>query len=500
MQTKTSPLEKLKRTPPTTDELLWQHIHHFMGYDIPRHRIKTRRKCHGHCPPFSYVSDAYFERVGDTLVWACRTGGKTLNAAILSVLEHAHKPRLQRRILGGSEEQSKRMYEHVEPFLLGSYAYTVEGKVEKVQTRFQNGGRMAILAASPTHVLGHHIPRLDLDEIDEFDPAVLEKALGTSVSQFGYRARIDSFSTFHNPYGVMHETLKGLAESGQALYKWCIFEVLEHCGPDYDCKGCVLYSDCQGVAERDIPEGCGYVTIEDARRWKRRHSREGWESFYLCERPFVGGLFYKRFDEDTHVSKHPIPYNPNLPLYRGFDFGTNDPTHVIWAQVEVEHRDNPNDERETPRPFVRIIDEWREFDMAASDAARQVAAYHKEKGYGLTSGDYGDPSGRVYIKEYQKHGIFIQGHRSKGAKAALNSRMEGHEIVRQFLCAGDGKSSLIVSKNCLNLVRELQNLHYPKAIAGRTPPEDHVQVDDHGADALRYFFAGRFPQTTWQFA
>ena len=166
----------------------------------------------------------------------------------------------------------------------------------------------------------------------------------------------------------------------------------------------------------------------------------------------------------------------------------------------MEHRDNPNDERETPRPFVRIIDEWREFDMAASDAARQVAAYHKEKGYGLTSGDYGDPSGRVYIKEYQKHGIFIQGHRSKGAKAALNSRMEGHEIVRQFLCAGDGKSSLIVSKNCLNLVRELQNLHYPKAIAGRTPPEDHVQVDDHGADALRYFFAGRFPQTTWQFA
>jgi len=491
--------EDLKRVAPTDDEELWLYIRRFFGCAIPRHRIKTRRECRedGHCPPFDYVADSFFDRVDDLLVWACRTGGKTFNAAVVSVLEHAHKPNLQRRILGGSEEQSKRMYEHMEPPLLGSFGFAVDGRVEKLRTRFKNGGHVSILAASPTHVLGHHIPRLMLDEIDEFDPDVLEKALGTSVSQHGYQGRIERFSTFHNAYGVMADALDRL-DPETKFYKWCIFEVMQRCAEEYSCAQCCLFEDCQGVCKRDIPEGAGYVTVRDARRWKRAHSKEGWQSFYLCMRPYGGDRFYKSFSIETHVAKSSIPYNPNLPLYRTFDVGTNDPTVCLWIQVD-------NRKMVGERPTVLVIDEWRERGLAHSDAVQKVLSYHGLNGYGATLGDYGDPSAAAFKKEAAKHKIFIQGARSLGLKGSENTRKEGHEIIRQFLCSGDGKSAVIFSPRCQrykgdNIVDELIGLHYRKPAQGQPIPEDCVKLNDHGPDALRYFFRARFPLQSWQFA
>ena len=47
----------------------------------------------------------------DPLVWACRGGGKTLVGAA-TLLDMLFKPGMEIRILGGSQTQSERMYEH----------------------------------------------------------------------------------------------------------------------------------------------------------------------------------------------------------------------------------------------------------------------------------------------------------------------------------------------------------------------------------------------------
>jgi hypothetical protein len=482
----------LRRTKPADDAELWQYIREFCGKSIPRTRIVHRKGCRDHLPPFAYVSDMFFDRVGDCLSWACRGGGKTNNAAILTVLEHAHMPGLQTRILGGSEHQSRRTYEEIQPLVNGEFAEFVEGEAGMDRTRFRGGGKVEILSASPTSVLGHHVPRLRLDEVDEFDKKILGQAIGTSMTDTtrGYRGRIEIYSTFHNPYGCMSEQIMHAHASGVKIYQWCIFEVLERCGKEHACnphsqKQCILWPDCQGVAKRDCD---GYVKIADAIRWKALHTKAEWDSFYLCKEPYRGDLFLPDFDSykgGKHIPDKPIPFNKNFPLYRTFDWGTNGPTVCLWIQRDGDK--------------CYVIDEMRVRGKAASDAARDIKDYHIGKGYGNTNRDFCDPSGMAFILEFKKWGFHPVGTKGHGQSGRLNARNEGWDILRRKLCSGRDEVSLFISPACPTLIRELANLHYPESRAGQPIPEDCAKVDDHGPDALRYALMGLYPNRPWMF-
>ena len=68
----------------------------------------------GHGTPLDYLEYVFFEQGdADPLVWACRGGGKTLVGAIATLLDMLFKPGIEIRILGGSQAQSERMYEHL---------------------------------------------------------------------------------------------------------------------------------------------------------------------------------------------------------------------------------------------------------------------------------------------------------------------------------------------------------------------------------------------------
>jgi len=77
---------------PQNDEILHWYIWEYLGYKIPRKRI-----CKDHGPrcgsraPFEYIADVFFERVEDVICFANRTGGKTLNTAILNHLDMTFK-------------------------------------------------------------------------------------------------------------------------------------------------------------------------------------------------------------------------------------------------------------------------------------------------------------------------------------------------------------------------------------------------------------------------
>src|SRR5215212_3296659 len=95
----------------TEDQLLaWAEM--FCGLKLPKEPV-----CAGHDSPFDYVKHAYTEPGGDVVVWAPRGGGKTRLGALVTLLDLIHKPGVNIRILGGSLEQSSRMWEHLEPDL-----------------------------------------------------------------------------------------------------------------------------------------------------------------------------------------------------------------------------------------------------------------------------------------------------------------------------------------------------------------------------------------------
>jgi hypothetical protein len=88
-----------------------------------------------------------------------------------------------------------------------------------------------------------------------------------------------------------------------------------------------------------------------------------------------------------------------------------------------------------------------------------------------------DVTGTSAVRELVAMGI-----RCKHRPSAI---LEGIELIRRALKAGDGKSRLIISPKCQRLIEAMRCYHYPPR-GGEMPDKDGVY--DHPIDALRYFF------------
>ena len=272
-------------------EELLDFIEIFWGIKVPRGKV-----CPEHTPPAEYIVASYFEEILDCVCWANRSGGKTLNGALVTWLESVFKKGCETKILGGSGEQSLRMYEHIKSFITPPFQHLVEGEALRTRTHLVNGSNIQILTASTKSVRGPHPQKLKLDEVDEFEGRIYEAALLIPKSARGIRASVQIYSTMHKAYGLMNKVITEAAECGYRVFKWCVFDVIEKC-VGRDCKGCELWEDCEGRARNSD----GFYPIEDAISARRKVSRETWESEMLCKMPSQEGLIYKEFDLSVHV-------------------------------------------------------------------------------------------------------------------------------------------------------------------------------------------------------
>src|SRR3954470_6088286 len=111
--------------PATEPTELHKWIKMFTHLHIPSDPV-----CPHHQAPFDYIQRAYFEPAQDLIVWAPRGGGKTRLAALATLLDLLHKPGCNVRILGGSMEQSLRMWEHLFPDLTAKCEHMLESKAK----------------------------------------------------------------------------------------------------------------------------------------------------------------------------------------------------------------------------------------------------------------------------------------------------------------------------------------------------------------------------------
>jgi hypothetical protein len=462
--------ERLRGARPRTREDLKNYVKVFLGIDIPDKRI-----CEGHNSPMDYLWHSFSadfaeeeKANADAIIWANRTGGKTELAAAATVLDCVFKPMCQVRILSRSGEQAGRMYEYIRGFLSNGFDEFLAGSIRKDRCRFSNGSGIEVLTQSPMSVRGQHIQKLRCDEVELFDEDVFSAAKFVTQSKAGLTAGMEMISTMHRPYGLMQRLVSSAGETGTPIFKWCVWEVIEKC-VDRSCSRCPLLKDCEGRAKN----GCGYLKIDDCISQMQRASRAGWEAEMLCKRPSRENAVFAEFEPAVHIKE--VDYDENLPLYRSLDFGFVNPFVCLWIEVDGEG-------------VVRVIDEYvrsrATIDVHAEEIKKRTptkegqatATFCDPAGAGVN-----DVTGTSTIRELKAHGIVTR-YRHSGI-------LEGIELIRRAIRAGDGKSRLVISPRCQRLIEAMRCYHYQEDASkakGEQPVKDGLY--DHPIDALRYFF------------
>jgi hypothetical protein len=439
--------------------------------------------------PVAYVAASVLETYGDLVIWANRGGGKTELGSVTTHLDSIFRPGCHTRILGGSLQQSQRMYEYLGAKWHPTFSDYLADEPRSRRTALKNGSTIEILTQSERSVRGQRVQRVKCDEVDEFDPDVWRAVQFVTQSRGSLRASIEAFSTMHHPYGLMSRIVDsawnvadapdGARTPGDlharwpALMTWCLWETIERCTEDRSCSRCPLSGDCRGRAR----EAEGFLRIDDAIAQMRRSGREAWESEMLCLKPRRDNLVFPRFSAARHV--RPLRWDSRWPVYRSLDFGFANPFVCLWAQVV-------GDDLETAR--VHVLDEYVQAHRTVAEHVGELnrhgwpirATYCDPAGW-----QRGDVTGSGACHELARHGILT--------KSCSSGIMEGVDLVRALLAPAMGEPRLLIDSRCVHLRRAFEGYHYPagrRSGAAELPEKDGTH--DHLIDALRYLVLNLF--------
>lgn len=446
---------------PTTPKELHSWLKLNLNIDVP-----TKAVCPNHQAPFEYLRRAYFEPACDCVVWAPRGGGKTRLAAAATLLDLLAKPGCTVRILGGSLEQSLRMWEHLLPDIELHASELLVGSTRARIVRLTTGSSAAVLTQSQRAVRGQRVQKLRCDEVECFDPSVWEAAQLVTRSRENIRGTVEALSTFHKPHGLMARVIERAQTRGLPVLRWCLLDVLQRCPPERDCNTCPLWNDCQGLAKTACQ---GFFGIDDAIAMQQRVSRECWETEILCHRPSTHGLVFPSFDVGLHVRE--TPPTGQSRQWLGIDFGFANPFVCLW--IEAIERD---------RTFV--LDEYVQPGRTIDQHIVHITSnpYHRAQRIACDPAGNGpnDQTALSNIQRLRQAGFIVK---SRGSRI-----VDGIELIRSALRSASGDQRLWIHPRCKRLIKAMQAYRYPDA-PGETPLKDNEH--DHLIDALRYFFINR---------
>lgn len=454
---------------PATAEELRAWVEGNLGLKLPAKSV-----CPGHVSPFEYLRRAYFEPAEDLVVWAPRGGGKTRLAAAATLLDMLHKPPCSIRILGGSLQQSLRMWEHLLPDVERLAGDRLAGRSRSRRIDLDNGSSVAVLTQSQRSVRGLRVQKMRCDEVELFDPRVWEATqLVTRSSAHGdgwpvVRGTVEAISTLHEPFGLMERIVREAESAGVRTLKWCLLEVLQRCPPDRRCDRCALAEDCGGVAHTRCE---GFVSIDDAVAMKRRVSIETWQAEMLCRRPSARNCVFPAFDPAVHV-RHDIDAPADgAELWLAIDFGFANPFVCLWIIA-------------APGGGVFVVDEYVQEQRTIDEHIEHI----RRRPWGQVRRVACDPAGTA--RNEQTAMSDVQALRRAGWRVVCrhSAIVEGIEMIRAAIRPAAGPPSLFIHPRCALLIRAIRSYRYAPR-GGELPLKDGTH--DHLIDALRYFYVNR---------
>ncbi len=451
-------MKRLALKPCKSDDQLHAWVKLFCGLDVPRTPM-----CPGHNAPFDYLRRAYFEPSKDLVVWAPRGGGKTRLAAVATLLDLLHKPGTAVRVLGGSLEQSLKMWEYLLPDLVRVGRLLLpDGKLPREgsrKIRLTNGSTAAVLTQSQRAVRGLRVQKLRCDEVELFDADVWEAAQLATRSTPHAAAAIEAASTHHKVGGLMGRVIDAAADRDAAVVRWCLLDVLAPCPAKRDCRSCVLHPECRGRAKERTS---GFISIDDAVRMKGRVSIETWESEMLCRRPSTRGRVFASFDEDVHVRAF---VGEARDVAIGVDFGYAAPFVALWIVTsgDVHH----------------VVDEY----LMPGRTVPEHAAEMSSRPWAATR-VFCDPAGAAVVGQTGASDAAVLRRAGFRVRFRASRIAEGLELIRRDLKPADGSAPrLLIDPRCKRLIDAMRAYRFPET-GGETPLKDGV--NDHPIDALRY--------------
>ncbi len=206
--------------PITTEKTLAEYIYYSFGVQVPN--VKC---CEKHSTPWQAFCAAYFAD-SPVVVWKASRGfgGKSFLLALLGLVEGTTL-KADVNILGGSGNQSRKVLSYTGAFLRSDSAPLgiLDAEI-KTETRLANGANIVALPASQKSVRGPHVPRLRLDEVDEMELAIMDAALGQTMSKPNIKAQTVLSSTHQYADGTMTEVLSRAIIKGWPIFEWCYRE------------------------------------------------------------------------------------------------------------------------------------------------------------------------------------------------------------------------------------------------------------------------------------
>ena len=202
---------------------------------------------------------------------------------------------------------------------------------------------------------------------------------------------------------------------------------------------------------------------------KKDASEFHWLQEYCAEFTAIEGKIYSEFNRETHVTD--IAYNPLWANYTAWDHGFADPT--VCLDIMVDNLEN--------------VYVWREYQVrrkTTTEHALQLMARENPYGYHV-DGRFG---GTADANEHATIGAVMGPVISR-----VTPWIHGIEAVKRAMkIQNNGKPRLFIDRSCTELIRQLENLRTPDERVGRNAKEGQHDYDDHGPDALRYFFNEKF--------
>jgi hypothetical protein len=542
---------------PKTNLELLEAVEQLTGYRLPRASVCTE---HGHRAPADTFCDLYFERIRNCLWIGNRGGGKTTASGFLNAAKCRYNPDYKAAIAGAVEKQGYRAYAEFKRFTRKLDDEINDTLLSK--TNWGNGAFFEVLGGTVKALNGPHPHFAQFDEAELTTTEPFEEFLNMAQGDEKYSAQQLLTSTRKKAHGMVQRIVKQVNEAlrlGQEppwrIEIFCVFETLArvpNCrsAPENADRPESELCDCHKVAkgtwedgrERTFEEVCGgrafrsdgFVALADAQSRFRQLSRGTWESQQECLSPSVEGLVHKWINESV-VLPDWEPHAMFGPIYRGWDWGGQNPHAVVWCQylnVDVglvedeEGRLVPLLSDEDHREIVRTIPAKTliQFDEIYGNAdvlgefsslgLRVVLKQEQWRSYGYAldvERDFCDPAGLVAKREVRKavaqlieaietdtltgeqvlllehYGVSVedQDHAIE-VPTFKSSPAPRYESIRKHIEWGEDGRILLVEPRCPHTSDEYDVYRWEEAKAGKNAPEDAAKEDDHAMDAKRY--------------
>lgn len=452
---------------PANEEELRGWVRKHCGLVMP-----TRCVCGHHVSPMAYLTHVFFTP-GDCVVWACRGGGKTQLGAVATLLEMLFRPGIQIRILGGSLEQSARMYAHLCKLADGKFRDLVVGKVMRRGFKLNNGSSVELLAQSERSVRGTRVQRVRCDEVELFATDVWEAAQLTTRSLVmadrpEIPASIEALSTAHRTGGLMEKLVK---DDGRKVFSWCALDVMQQC-KDRACEGCPLWDECQGRGR----QAEGFVPVADLIKMKGRVSKIVWEQEMLCRATRSPRAVYDGFSVARDVRAFDVADGfvrdgqsaEPVELFGGIDFGFR---RFVWLGLAMTRGENPT---------FYVVDEMIGEDRPLS---ANVAAMQAQNAANLV---YCDAAGVAHNSQTGATDVTVLRRAGFTVRYRPMNIIEGVRLIQELISPASGAPRLVVHPRCVRTIAALKG--YQWAENGDAIEKDGEH--DHLMDALRYAVCG----------